>query len=195
MTRRCTGRQSRGASLPPVSLVARLRIGALLVQQSPDDLSLIRANIGSAYGPADAPHWGFVQSRHASAPYAALLQGLRARLYVLDDTDLNSDVGLWLTLSSAPGLSPQWCLCLSYVGPYSVFFRVPGPPLTDGAPDLLPLELFVLTALREHGLQLLAQDLLERPCPMTGLTNNPVPSEVLIFHVLFSDTTHLPWRT
>ncbi len=165
------------------------------MQPSSRDLNIIRASVRRAYGPAAAPHWGFVQARHASAPYAPLLHALRARLHVYDDTDLNSDVGLWLTLSTAPGLPPQWCLCLSFVGLYGAFFRVSGPPLTNGAPGLQPLEVFVLDALREHGLQLPAQDLLESPFPMTGLTNNPDPSQVLIFHLLFSDATHLPWRT
>jgi hypothetical protein len=81
------------------------------------------------------------------------------------------------------------------VGLYGAFFRVSGPPLTNGAPGLQPLEVFVLDALREHGLQLPDQDLLESPFPMTGLTYNPDPSQVLIFHLLFSDATHLPWRT
>lgn len=165
------------------------------MQQTSHDFRAICADVGRAYGPADAPSWGFVQPRRASAPYAPLLHALRARLHVLDDTDLNSDVGLWLTLSTAPSAPPQWCLCLSFVGLYGVFFRLSSPPLCYGASGLQPLEAFVLDTLFQHHVRLPAQNLLESPYPMTGLTNNPDPSEVLLFHLLFSDAAHLPWRT
>ena len=157
-------------------------------------LNRLREDIGRAYGSLSAPHWGFVQTQHSLAPHAPLIVALKSLVPITDDTDLNSDVGAWLLLSEAPESSSQWCLCLSYVGPYCAFFRVSGAVLTPETPHLLPLEAAILQLLAVHGMQALPQILLEAMCPMVGLTNNPIPSQVLVFHLLFSDVARLPWQ-
>ncbi len=164
------------------------------MQQCPCATSRFRDDIRLAYGPPDAPQWGFVQARHVLAPYASQLLAVGAHVHLLDDTDSNTDVGMWLRLSCKDEGAPTWCLCLSYVGPYCALCRPAGLVLIPGAPELLPLGDVVLQILVEHGLHPLSKQQLESPYPLPGLTNTPDPAEVLVFHVLFSDAVHLPWR-
>ena len=153
-------------------------------------------DVTRAYGSLSEPTWWFVSREHDRAPYAELLAELSRLAALTDDTDLNDDVGLYLTLTPLRHLrhgADAWSLCLSYAGPYAAFYRHGGPVLTEATPGLLAVESGVLELLRAHGVAPLGEELLARPFPLPGLTHNDNPEEVLLFHVLFGDYEGLPW--
>jgi hypothetical protein len=155
----------------------------------------IHTDILSSYGPPESPSWGFVGERHAAAPYAAAVNALGSLAQIKDETDLNNDVGLWLELSFASPSQPRCGLCLSYVGPYAVLYRYGQSVLTPHSNDLSASEESVLQLLTSLGLFVLDDILLQSPYPMQGLSYNPDPQNVRLFHVLFSDEHGFPpWR-
>jgi hypothetical protein len=153
---------------------------------TPDQL---RERILVVYGSLATPRFDFRHRVHERHPYRALESALARTFEVRDDADLDADNGTILILT---GQTTRWSLYLSFLGPYATVteIREDNTCRVVDAPTEAESEI-LFGSLRDHGVVVLPQDLLERPIELQ--LNYTEPENVRIFQALFGDYDVLPW--
>jgi hypothetical protein len=150
--------------------------------------------IRSVYGSFENPDFHFASEALRRRPYEQVVSQLERIFKAEEDTDVNDDVSFGYVLRSHG--QREWVLRLSMVGPYAVVLRLsgngPAEVVSPGAPTLEEQELKLLQVLSAQGIQVLSQDELMRPVPLSLYNTNP--GNVRIYQALFSDTDVLPWE-
>lgn len=135
------------------------------------------------------PKFFFVSEMLRARPYDDLVRQVTGDFAVTEDTDEDDDLAFGHLLSRGGRL---WAMAISMVGPYALFARITqawDDILTPSSTGLSKPERRLMSGLTGAGLRLLSREELERPVAL-NLTG---PSDVRVYHALFSDTDGLPW--
>jgi hypothetical protein len=157
-------------------------------------MNAIERALRDAYVSLENPRLDFAKRQYDLRPYGDLVTVLQSSFRVSESTDLNDDVCVWIALTSEHG---EWALLLSLVGSFALVLRMDSATgcrrvITESTEGLCPEETQIVVELQNRGIAPLAEDVLNQPIGL-ALANMP-PTEVRVFHALFSRTESLPWQ-
>lgn len=149
-------------------------------------LDQIKADVLSAYGSFENPHFGFVEASVKSQPYRLLVTDLKEVFVLTEQTELNNDVSFVYYLQCH---DTTLTLYLSMVGRYAFVRRIVGGHfdacITSDKQELTALEKTLLRLLLKHGIRVLSEDTLTSEIDMNFLDVSN--GKTTIARALFTD--------
>ncbi len=159
----------------------------------PPNIQELESLIRQKYGSLDAPHFDFVKESLEARPYDAIIEEIKQRIAVEEDTDPNEDVSFGYILTKG---EKTWLLRISMLGPYAVLFRLPFPQKLEFVPSVpqecTDEETKLVELLNRNRIHLLGKVILSRPIALELFDTEK--EKVSLYHALFSDSGELPWE-